>query len=153
MWLILVKGNVCSFPVLPRSEQENFRLQFYSKLHFILYSSLPVKAGLLVTETSQCASNSQLLHKGFNIPGFKNSSSSQLCHLRFFSNISLITSRLINAMYWPLSVCPGAICCAILVQRVFCYSFGSLPGTVTDAGRKAWASGVSLQGLNLYCKL
>lgn len=126
---------------------------FYSILSFILCFSLPVKAGVLVTETSQCASNSQPLHTGFHIAEFKNSSSSQSCHLWFFSNILLITFRLINAVYWPLSVCPGAICYAILVQRVFCYSFGSLPGTMTDAGKKAGASGVSLQGLNPYCKL
>lgn len=91
---------------------------FYSKLYFILCFSLPVKTGLLVTETSQCASNSQLLHTGFHIAEFKNSSSSQLCHLWFFSNTSLITFRLINAVYWPLSVCPEAICYAIWVQSV-----------------------------------
>lgn len=156
-WLILVKSNVPSFSVLRRFDGRIYityrAINFYSKLYFILCFSLPVKTSLLVTETSQCASNSQLLHMGFHIAEFKNSYSSQLCHLQFFSNILLITFRLINTVDWPLSVCPGAICYAILVQRVFCYSFGSLPGIMTDAGRNARASGVTLQGLNPCCKL
>lgn len=110
---------------------------FYSKLYFILCLSLPIKTGLLVTETSQCASNSLLLHMGFHIAEFKNSSSSQSCRLQFFSNILLITFRLINTVDWPLSVCPEAICYDILVQRVFCYTFGSPPGSTMDAGRKS----------------
>lgn len=126
---------------------------FYTQLYFILCLSLPIKTGLLVTETSQRASNSQLLHMGFHTAEFKNSSSSQSCRLQFFSNILLITFRLINTVDWPLSVCPEAICYDISVQRVFCYTFGSPPGTTMDAGRKSWASGVSLQGLSPYCKL
>lgn len=159
MWLIVVKSNVCFFFVLHRSEFAgkiyiSFRaFNFYSKLYLILCFSLPVKIGLFVTETSQWESNSQLLHTGFHIAEFKNSSSSQSCHLWFFSNTLLITSRLINAAYWPLFVCPEAIYYASLVQRVFCYSFGSLPGTMTGAGRKAWVPGVSPQGLNPDCKL